>query len=488
MSNPSKSETAFKYSILVMDDEKRIRDVTQKFLTEEGFEVAVAETGEIGMEMIEAKNFDIILLDLMMPGISGLEALPLLKARHPYTVVIVITGYATLEHSIEAMKKGAFDFIPKPFSPQDLRMVVTKAIEFIRTLQDIANEKSRIRVLINELSGGVLATDIQKQVVLANPAFLKMINYFGEGVSGRPVSDIIQNKDMEEMIDQALTMPEEKFSDLTMEINLGEKILSVRCIPFRDRLDRNLGTITVMNDITAAKKMDQLKSDFVSMVAHEIRSPLNSVAMQIKVILDGLAGDVADKQYDMLTRALAKIQALGDLSTELLDLAKIESGLITQEREKVNMSELLTEQVAFYQEVAGGKKSRLLLEVLPDLPPVLVNRQNMDEVISNLISNAISYTPEGGEITVSASVENNYLCIRVKDNGIGICEDDLDRIFDRFYRVKDEKTRYITGTGLGLPIVKSIVEAHNGRLNVESDPEKGSTFFVYIPLITASEH
>jgi len=204
--------------------------------------------------------------------------------------------------------------------------------------------------------------------------------------------------------------------------------------------------------------------------------------------LDGLAGDVADKQYDMLTRALAKIQALGDLSTELLDLAKIESGLITQEREKVNMSELLTEQVAFYQEVAGGKKSRLLLEVLPDLPPVLVNRQNMDEVISNLISNAISYTPEGGEITVSASVENNYLCIRVKDNGIGICEDDLDRIFDRFYRVKDEKTRYITGTGLGLPIVKSIVEAHNGRLNVESEPEKGSTFFVYIPLITASEH
>jgi len=132
MSNPSKSETAFKYSILVMDDEKRIRDVTQKFLTEEGFEVAVAETGEIGMEMIEAKNFDIILLDLMMPGISGLEALPLLKARHPYTVVIVITGYATLEHSIEAMKKGAFDFIPKPFSPQDLRMVVTKAGSVIR--------------------------------------------------------------------------------------------------------------------------------------------------------------------------------------------------------------------------------------------------------------------------------------------------------------------------------------------------------------------
>jgi len=488
MTKTSETNDDLKYSILVVDDEKRIRDVTQRMLTQEGFEVAVAETGEIGMKMIEEKNFDIILLDLMMPGMSGLEALPLLKARHPYTVVIVITGYATLEHSIEAMKKGAFDFIPKPFSPQDLKLVVTKAIEFIRTLQDIANEKSRIGVLINELSGGVMATDIQKQVVLANPAFLKMINYFGKSVIGRPVSDIIQDKEIEKMIDQALTMPEEKLADLTMELDLGETVLRVRCIPFRDRLDRNLGTITVMNDITTLRKMDQLKSDFVSMVAHEIRSPLNSVAMQIKVILDGLAGDVTEKQHDMLSRALAKIRALGDLSTELLDLARIESGLITQEREKVNMDELLVEHVTFYQEAAGAKNIQLSLEALPDLPPVLVNRQNMDEVISNLVSNAINYTPDGGKITVSAGAENNYLSIRVSDTGIGIREEDLERIFDRFYRVKDENTRYITGTGLGLPIVKSIVEAHNGRLNVESEPGKGSTFFIYIPLITASDH
>lgn len=112
------AEATFKYKILVIDDEKRIRDVTYRLLTQEGFEVAVAETGEVGMKMIEEKNFDIILLDLMMPGISGLDVLPYLKTNHPYSVVIVISGYATLEHSIEAMKKGAFDFIPKPFDPR----------------------------------------------------------------------------------------------------------------------------------------------------------------------------------------------------------------------------------------------------------------------------------------------------------------------------------------------------------------------------------
>jgi len=231
--------------------------------------------------------------------------------------------------------------------------------------------------------------------------------------------------------------------------------------------------------------MDQLKSDFVSMVAHEIRSPMNSVLAQLKVILDGIAGDLTEKQQEILGRASDKIKALTDLSTELLDLAKIESGLITQEKEILNMVELLTEQVNFHQAKAQEKEIRLELEPLPELPPLLGIRQNMEEVFSNLITNSINYTPDGGKVTVSATVENDYLSISVSDTGFGIPEDDLDRIFDRFYRVKNEKTRFITGTGLGLPIVKDIVNAHNGMINVKSEPDKGTTFNIRIP-ITAS--
>lgn len=120
----------------------------------------------------------------MMTGLSGFDVLVRVKSLHPDTVVIVITGYATIEHSIEAMKKGAFDFLPKPFSPQNLRLVVAKAIEFIRTLQDIATEKSRMRGLVNLLTDGVLATDNQKVVALANPAFLKMLNCPGQASRG----------------------------------------------------------------------------------------------------------------------------------------------------------------------------------------------------------------------------------------------------------------------------------------------------------------
>lgn len=483
MTQKIENENTRRYNILVVDDEKRIRDVTSRMLTEEGFDVALAETGETGMRMIDEKHYDIVLLDLMMPGISGLDVLSHLKSHHPYSVVIVITGYATLEHSIEAMKKGAFDFIPKPFAPQDLRMVVTKAIEFIRTLQDIADEKSRMRVLINQLSGGVMATDVQKSIALANPAFLKMIDYFEDEAIGKQVGEVVRNEKIEGMIDTALSMHEEKFADLTEEIEFGDNILSFRCIPFRDRLNQNLGTIMVVNDITALKRMDQLKSDFVSMVAHEIRSPLNSIGMQLKVILDGLAGDVTEKQNEIVSRASEKIKALNDLCTELLDLARIESGLIVQEKEKLDMNKLLEDQVDFFQETARAKNIRLRLDNPPELSPILANRGNMEEVLSNLISNGIKYTPDGGEITVSAGIENKYLCITVRDSGFGIPNEDLKRIFERFYRVKNEETRNIIGTGLGLPIVKSIIEAHHGKIKVESEIGKGSTFCIYLPLV-----
>jgi len=478
--------------ILIVDDEKRIRDGCHKILTQEGFEVARAETGEIGVEMMEKEHFDIVLLDLMMPGLSGFDVLAHVKALHPDTVFIVISGYATVEHSIEAMKKGAFDFIPKPFSPDQLRLIVYKAIEYTRTLQDIAHEKSRIRVLINQLDSGVMATDREKKVALANPAFLRMMRYHGEPVIGCSVEECVQSPVLMQMIEEALSMPEDRFVELTEELSIEaggdeeEMIMGARCVPFRDRLGRNLGTVTLLHDITALKRLDQIKSDFVSMVAHEIRSPMNSVLAQLKVLQDGLAGPVTEKQGGILARASEKIRGLSDLATELLDLARIESGLIMQEKEILHLGEMLKDQVAFHEAKAQAKSIHLELDPLPDLPPVVANRPNMEEVVSNLITNAINYTPEGGRVTVSAGVEGRYLRISVKDTGLGIAKEDLDQIFNRFYRVKNEKTMYITGTGLGLPIVKSILEAHNGLIRVESEVDRGSTFHAYLPL-TESE-
>ncbi|MHB9073454.1 MAG: sensor histidine kinase, partial [Desulfobaccales bacterium] len=187
------------------------------------------------------------------------------------------------------------------------------------------------------------------------------------------------------------------------------------------------------------------------------------------------------RQQEILGRASAKVKSLVSLSSELLDLARIESGLISQEKEHLNLSDVLADQVAFHGAKAQAKKVGLTLEPLPLLTPVFADRRNMEEVFSNLISNAISYTPEGGKVAVSAAMESGYLRASVSDNGIGMAPEDLGHIFNRFYRIKNDKTRFIIGTGLGLAIVKSIVEAHNGFIRVESEPDHGSTFHVYIP-------
>lgn len=477
--------------ILVVDDEVRIRDACRLVLEGCGYTVCVAASGDQGLELIREQHFDIILLDLMMPELSGFDVLAQVKFHHPDTVVIVITGYATLEHSVDAMKKGAFDFIPKPFTPEHLRVTIAKAIDHTRTLRDIAETRSRLRSLVNRISDGVMCTNHEHRAALANPAFLRMVGCAAETVIGSHVDDFLNIPRIREMIREALVSGDSAPVEVTEEISLDdpdrseERILHVRCAPFRDRGGRNIAVITVLHDITALKKMDRMKSEFVSMVSHEIRSPMNSVLMQIQVLLDGLAGDLTEKQRDILTRTFQKIDNLAHMTTELLDLARIESGLIALEREPVAMAELIRDQVAFQQAAAASAGIALVGDIPETLPPVLANRRNMEEVLSNLITNAIKYSPGGGQVTVSAFPLNDYLCVRVEDAGMGISPEDQQRIFQRFYRVKDEKTRFINGTGLGLSLVKSILDSHQGSIKLESQPGKGSTFSVLLPVQAA---
>lgn len=230
------------------------------------------------------------------------------------------------------------------------------------------------------------------------------------------------------------------------------------------------------------KKMDQMKSDFVSMVSHEIRSPMNSLLAQMNILLDGLAGDVTEKQREILERASGKISSLNNLVSELLDIARIESGMMTSEKEDIKILHLLKEQIKFHESEAANKKINIILDSPAELPSIMANLQSIEEVISNLITNAIKYSPDGGSITLKASVENDYFTLHVKDTGFGIPEEDLDKIFTKFHRVKDENTRTIHGTGLGLAIVKSIIESHHGRVSVVSCLGGGTTFTVVLPL------
>ncbi|WP_136795981.1 response regulator [Desulfosediminicola ganghwensis] len=483
------AETLLCPNILVVDDEPRIREACSLILQTMGFEVQAAADGAEGLKLIEDHHFDILLLDLVMPNMSGFELLSRVRDIDPDTVVIVITGYATLEHSIEAMKKGAFDFIPKPFTPDQLKAVVTKSLRYTHALQDIATNKSRMRVMVNKLHDGVLITDMEKRVVLANPSFKKMIGARDGSLIGNKIGDKFPSKLLLETIESALSTPasesgeHEINTELIVNSGNGEpdKILSLHCSPYRGRSEQNLGTITLLHDITAAKQIEQMKSDFVSMVSHEIRSPINSVLMQLSVIMDGLAGEVTDKQQEILERASGKIKNLDKLVTDLLDLSRIESGLISYEYEDVDLTALLQDQVSFHSPRADAKKIAIELQLESTLPVITAVPRHMEEIFTNLLTNAIKYSPENTTITVQAKADDSQVYIQIKDSGYGIPAEDIDHIFDRFYRVKDQQTRTIHGTGLGLAIVKSIVDSLNGKISVESTYGRGTAFSIMLP-------
>jgi PAS domain S-box-containing protein len=482
-------DQTFQPKILVIDDEKRIRDGCSKILLREDCLVDVAEDGDTGLRMIEEKHYDIILTDLMMPGIGGMEIVARVREQHLDSVVIVITGFATLEHSIEAMKKGAFDFIPKPFTPDQLRIVVGKALKITRTLQDIATEKSRLKTIVNYLAGGVLVTDSNKKIILYNPALLRMLGYEGEVLDDHPLSTLTTDEELNEIIDGILALNAGEFKVLSTEIVPHEggrrpsdkMYLRAQSVPFQNRLGEILGSVTIIDDITHLKELDEMKSAFVSMVSHEIRSPLSTILSQIQILLDGLAGDLAPKQADILGKVYRKIETLVELSKNLLDLSRIEAGLIVQDKKQVQLMEILDTIVEFMQTKAKEKDLSLILEKV-DLPLIKADDKSLEEVFTNLITNAVNYTPDGGTITVTGKIRGDFVDISVSDTGYGIPSEEIPRIFERFYRVKTEKTRNIMGTGLGLPIVRSIVEAHNGTVKVESEEGVGSTFHVRLPL------
>lgn len=479
--------------VLVIDDEERIRNACQLVLEESGYQVSLASDGALGLEQLKRKHHDIVLLDLMMPSISGFDVLAEVKSSYPDTVVIVITGYATLEHSVEAIKKGAFDFIPKPFSPEHLRIIVAKALTHIQALNDIAETRSRLRAMVNRLSDGVMCTNRENRIVLGNPAFLQMLGRPVELVAGLQMDEVVNIDELRSMIGAAMDTASDTIIEqskefiFTDEDTEKETVISAHCAPFRDPRGRNLGVITVLHDITALKQMDRMKSEFVSMVSHEIRGPMNSVNMQLQVLLDGLAGELTAEQRNILERAYGKIVSLCEMTSELLDLARIESGLISLEREPVDMAELIREQIALHGPRAADAYIEMKVDIPDSLSSLLGHRRNLEEVLSNLITNAIKYSPAGGQIDICAREKQNHICIEVCDTGLGISVEDQKNIFQRFYRVKNADTRRIQGTGLGLSLVKKIVTAHHGHIRVESQMGVGSTFLIKLPLNTGED-
>jgi two-component system, OmpR family, phosphate regulon sensor histidine kinase PhoR len=484
------------HTVLVVDDEKVIRDGCTLILQPEGYRVKTAASGKEAIELLDAEPVNVVLCDLKMPVMGALEVLEEARDRFPDVPIIIITGHGTVDDAVACMKKGAYDFVTKPFRIDHLTLCVKRALEKqllerrarqlqeeqARNLYNLALEQSRMHTIVNCMADGVLVTNRDLEVVLCNHTFSQLLGLDVPAPLPGPLSAYFDDRSLHEAIQTLLSRAEtEPDRCLTREITRGRSHLRVMTAPFFGPDQEVLGTVTVLHDITSFKELDQLKSDFVNLVSHELRSPLSSIVMQHKVILDGLAGDLTDKQREMLQRAHDKMQGLLDLINDLLDLAKIESGHCHLEHRPLDLGEVLTEVVELLRAKAEQQQIGLELSLPSELPQILADRRGLEEVFTNLLSNAIKYSPDGGRVRIAALSHVDYVEATVSDEGIGIEEDEIPKIFDKFYRVKHVKTRQVIGTGLGLAIVKNIIEAHRGSIGVESQVGQGTTFKVLLP-------
>jgi two-component system sensor histidine kinase/response regulator len=373
-------------SVLVVDDELGIREGCRRALTPHGFEVEVAENGPMGLRSLREAQFDVLLLDAMMPGMSGLEVLQQARQLDPELICIIITGYATVELAVQAVREGAHDFVAKPFTSELLFQVIHRELE----RRQLRREAERVQVLEEET----------RELARAKAELQKL-----EAVEGR----------------------------------------------------------------------------FMLTMVHILRAPVAVLQNSIQLIRKGYVSP--EDRPALLERAERRADELLATLDDLLLLAYLKEDVGLSKAEKVSIADALEEVLAALQVQADQRKVAVSVE-LADHPFVSANPDHLKALWMHLLSNAIRYTPAGGQATVSLQVdrERGQVIGVVSDTGIGVAVEDIPRIFEEFYRTEEAKAMQETGTGLGLPIVQQVVATYGGTIEVESVEGQGTTFRFTLPL------
>jgi len=367
--------------ILVVDDEPGIRSgvtrilrnftVSYPFLEDDiGFNVVEAATGEEAIDIIKRSSPAIVLLDNKLPGIQGVEVLQFINQNHPDILVMMITSYASLELAVRATNIGAYDFVPKPFTPQELKSSIEN---------------------------------------ITKHYFLR-------------------------------------------------------------RMTRKLH-----------REGKQVRFQFLTVLSHELKAPLNAVEGYLKMMQEKQAGDSIDSYMDFIDRSLARIQSMRNLIMDLLDLTHIESGKRQRSLREIDLTLVARSAIETMTPLAIQRDVTLNLQTT-DPVIMLADSDDMEILFNNLISNAVKYNKPGGWVNCSISKTASAVTITVSDSGIGIEPDDIPKLFQEFTRIKNPQSKNVTGSGLGLSIVKRVVDLYGARIDVQSEPGVGSTFTITFPL------
>jgi signal transduction histidine kinase len=479
-------------SILIVDDEYGVRSGIRTILEMDGYEVGEAGDGASALAALEERDYDVTLLDYRLPDTDGLSLLRTMKQRGCDAMVCMITAYANIDTAIAATRQGVDFFLPKPFSPDDLEGVVATLLrhkqartdaerlraEHEASLLALAEEKTQTHSLVSSLRDAVLVVNRDGAVVLANPPMLELLELGDDDVLMRPAPELLGDGALAPLGEELAAPPKDR---TVRQLEIGEQTWMASIVTFRDDGGEARGRILTLSDISEVRRLAMEKQKFIRTMVHELKSPLGSIKGLLEVVTDKSLGEDLDPYIPMIARADHRIDNLVELIRDLLTLARSEQAPAGEEPELVPVAPVVDEVVELARERGAQRGVTVTTDLAAGLPPALIRPDDLQLVLSNLVGNAVKYNRDGGTVAVSGAVDEGWLRLDIADTGIGIREENLGRLFDEFFREKRAETRELEGNGLGLSIVKRLVERAGGRLEAASVEGEGSTFSVLLP-------
>jgi two-component system, OmpR family, phosphate regulon sensor histidine kinase PhoR len=380
-------------------------------------------------------------------------------------------------------KVAAGDF--RPFAPagrgdelDDLaRAFNATAARLAETIRVLSDERNREATILGSMIEGVAVISARERVLYSNRAFSQILGLEGQAVEDRPLIEVVRHSGLLAVIKQALGAEKQESSEIVVG-TVRPRSFAVTATPVH--AGGASGAVLVLHEISELRRLERVRQDFVANVSHEFRTPLTAIQGFAETLLGGALEDPANRQrfVEIIRDHAAR---LARLTEDLLELSRIEAGELKLEFQPVSVQQLVESCVETASLKARSKQLGLNVTVPAGLPAVRGDANRLQEVLQNLLDNAVQYTPSGGSIEVIAANPNSQIVITVVDTGIGIPQAEQSRIFERFYRVDAARSREAGGTGLGLSIARHIVEAHGGRIWVESTVSEGSRFHFSIP-------
>ncbi|MGA7826707.1 MAG: response regulator [Geobacteraceae bacterium] len=501
--------------ILIVDDEADIALILKLQLEDAGFETVRAKDGGEALELLHREEFALVLLDIKLPKLDGIQVLEHLGPALLEMAVVMMTAHGSEDVAVESMKMGALDYISKPFSAEDLLKKVSRALEFNKTRkenlllqQQLEEQRKKMAAILAGMADMMVATDSDGRVISINQATANALGIDVNAPLGMPVEDFLTSDLPPVRLPCKVVLRTlSPCLDVSYSIHARERIIPVLscATPLFSVSGKLVGSVEILRDISHLKALEKEREEFVSMLTHDLKTPLTAVMGSVDLVRERRLGPINEEQKEYLDSATESCGEIVEMIDTLLDVYRFESGKMSLAFTEEDLGAIIRKALTSFRALAERSGINLTAALPDDLPPLRLDRTKIGRLFGNLLSNAFKFTEEGGTVELAAGMVRNlsetlgripqgtyhadqlpnrgtFVMAEVRDTGVGIPREALGTIFDKFVQARNRREGKIKGTGLGLAFCRKVMDAHGGLLWAESDEGKGSVFTVLFPL------